>query len=261
MGAKLTISRLGKQYPSDKPGSPVTVLDNIDLGLDAGSFVSIVGVNGSGKTTLLRIIAGLEQPSWGAIMLNGVPVTGRTDCIGMVFQELALFPWRTTMQNIEMGLEIKKMPSQKRRAMAMEYIHAFGLAGFESKFPKELSGGMRQKVAIARTLVTNPELVLMDEPFSALDSQTRNNLQGFLLDVWGRRRETILFVTHSLDEAVFLSDQIVVISSIPAKVLEVIPVDLPRPRDRTSIAANLLRKKIFDLLYGREGSAVESEAV
>ncbi len=247
--SKLTIRDLGKDYPGQGREGPLTVLGCINLDVPAGAFVSIVGLNGSGKTTLLRIIAGLEPASRGSVLINGRESgEGRGGDIGMVCQEVALLPWRTVLKNIEVGLEIKGLAPRERTTLAMDYIRAFGLVGFESKYPRELSGGMRQKAAIARTLVTGPALVLMDEPFSALDCQTRNNLQAFLLGVWSRRKVTVLFVTHNIEEAVFLSDAIVVISQKPAKVLEVIPVDIPRPRDRTGGESNSLRRYVLDLL-------------
>jgi NitT/TauT family transport system ATP-binding protein len=249
MASKLTIRDLGKDYPGQGGEGPLTVLDRIDLDVPTGAFVSIVGLNGSGKTTLLRIIAGLEPASRGSVRVNGRESGScRGGDIGMVCQELALLPWRTVLKNIEIGLEIKGLAPKERTALAMDYIRTFGLEGFESKYPRELSGGMRQKAAIARTLVTGPALVLMDEPFSALDCQTRNNLQVFLLNVWSRRKDTVLFITHNIEEAVFLSDAIVVISQKPARVLEIIPVDIPRPRDRTGGENNSLRRYVLTLL-------------
>lgn len=249
MASKLTIRDLCKDFPGHGRETPLRVLDGINLVVPAGAFVSIVGLNGSGKTTLLRIIAGLEPATQGTVLFNGLESDRlRAGDIGMVCQELALLPWRTLLKNIELGLEIKGLGATERTALAMDFIQAFGLEGYESKYPKELSGGMRQKAAIARTLVTGPELVLMDEPFSALDCQTRNNLQAFLLDVWSNRKDTVLFVTHNIEEAVYLSDFIVVISKKPARVLEVIAVDIPRPRDRTGSEINSVRRYVLNLL-------------
>lgn len=245
---KLNILGLSKEYPGSGSEDPVTVLEDVNLEVREGAFVSIVGINGSGKSTLLRIIAGLETFSRGQILINDRPIHGRVKGIGMVSQDVALLPWRTTLKNIETGLEIMGMPREERTDRAMEYIRSFGLEGFEYKYPKELSGGMRQKVAIARTLITMPELVLMDEPFSALDCHTRNKLQSFLLNIWSRRKDTILFVTHNIEEAVYLSDSIVIISSNPARVLKTIPVDIPRPRDRTDSESNSIRRKVRKLL-------------
>ncbi len=248
MALSLQIIGLKKSYPGKGPEDAVRVFDGIDLSIDQGEFVSIIGPSGCGKTTLLRIVAGLEKKTRGEVLLDGRPLSGCDDRLGMVFQEYALFPWRKLIHNIELGLEIKGVPPAKRRARAMEYVRAFGLEGFENRFPKELSGGMKQRVAIARTLIANPQVVLMDEPFGSLDSQTRNNLQDFLLRVWADRKDTVLFVTHNVDEAVYLSDRIAVLSARPARILKIFEVELARPRDRTSQEANLLRRKVLALL-------------
>lgn len=224
------------------------VLDRLHLRIENGQFISIVGPSGCGKTTLLRIIAGLEKASEGSVLLDGKELVQGSEEIGMVFQEYALFPWRTTLQNIEIGLEIKGIDKEKRRSKAMEYIKSFDLNGFGNRYPKELSGGMKQRVAIARTLIMNPRVVLMDEPFGSLDSQTRNALQEFLWRIWEKRGETILFVTHNVDEAVFLSDQIVILSKRPARIIETVEVGLPRPRDRTSHECNQIRRDILHVL-------------
>ena len=244
----LNISGLSKKFVDEKTGAPVPVLDTIDFGVDAGQFVSIVGPSGCGKTTLLRIIAGLERSDSGKVLLNDREIDYGKDRIGLVFQEYALFPWRTTLQNIEMGLEIMGVQKQGRRSAAMAYVQSFGLSGFEHAYPKALSGGMKQRVAIARTLITDPKVVLMDEPFGSLDSQTRNGLQEFLLDLWQKHRKTILFVTHNVDEAVFLSDHIVILSKRPAKILKTTAVTCARPRDRTSSACNDVRREVLNVL-------------
>ena len=249
MAASLIIHKVSKSYHGKDGTPPLAVLENLDFTVPEGAIVSLVGLNGSGKTTLLRIIAGLEPPSRGTVEVryaagNSAPPHD----IGMVFQEVSLLPWRTVRENIEIGLELLGRPALERRAVALEFMEIFGLAEYENKYPKELSGGMRQKAAIARTLAPSPGIVLMDEPFSALDCQTRNKLQAFLLDVWSTRRDTILFVTHNGEEAVFLSDQIVVISTKPSRVIEVIPIDIPRPRDRTDPACNDIRRHILDCL-------------
>ncbi len=244
----LEISGLKKAFCGNGPEDSVRVFDGIDLSIKEGEFVSIIGPSGCGKTTLLRIVAGLEEKTAGEIHLDGRPLSGCDDRIGMVFQDYALFPWRKMIHNIELGLEIKGIPAPERRAQAMEYVRAFGLQGFENRLPKELSGGMKQRVAIARTLITNPQVVLMDEPFGSLDSQTRNNLQDFLLRIRSDRQDTIVFVTHNVDEAVYLSDRVAVLSSRPSKILEIFGVDLQRPRDRTSPEANRIRRRVLQLL-------------
>jgi len=259
MDTYLKIEGLAKRFDAKDQEHPVTVLDGLDFSCAKGSFITIVGANGCGKSTLLRIIAGLEEQSRGTISLAGKPLDRRTTRLGMVFQEHALYPWRTALENIETGLEFTGMSAAKRREAAMEYIQAFDLEKFASAYPDELSGGMRQRVAIARALVVNPDLVLMDEPFSSLDSQTRNKMQRFLLDVWSSRGDTVVFVTHSVDEAVYLSDEILVMSPPPARIADVVRVDLPRPRDRTSLKANAIRKQILDMLENRANGVTVPE--
>ena len=241
---------LSKTFPGRGMEENVHVLEKLQHRIENGRFVSVIGPSGCGKTTLLRIIAGLERASSGRVLLDHKELVQGSEEIGLVFQEYALFPWRTTLQNIEMGLEIKGVDKEKRRSTAMEYINMFNLGGFEHRYPKELSGGMKQRAAIARTLVMNPRVVLMDEPFGSLDSQTRNGLQEFLLGVWERRRDTILFVTHNVDEAVFLSDQIIVLSKRPARIVKTFEVGLPRPRDRTGQECNEIRREVLKVLSG-----------
>jgi NitT/TauT family transport system ATP-binding protein len=246
----LEILGISKTFAGRNPGESVHVLENLQHRIENGRFVSIIGPSGCGKTTLLRIIAGLERASSGRVLLDDKELVQGSEEIGLVFQEYALFPWRTTLQNIEMGLEIKGVDKEKRRSTAMEYINMFNLEGFEHRYPKELSGGMKQRAAIARTLVMNPRVVLMDEPFGSLDSQTRNGLQEFLLGIWGRRKDTILFVTHNVDEAVFLSDQIIVLSRRPARIVKSFEVRLQRPRDRTGQECNDIRREVLKVLSG-----------
>lgn len=249
MAATLTLRDLGKTYPAAGGRPAVTVLDGVSLDVAAGSIVSVVGLNGSGKTTLLRIIAGLEPPSRGSIRIDDrPPVPGGSGGVGLVSQDVALLPWRTVRGNIALGLELQRLPAARRAELASAYEKAFGLADWADRYPKELSGGMRQKAAIARTLIASPGVVLMDEPFSALDCQTRNRMQAFLLDVWATRGDTILFVTHNIEEAVFVSDRIIVLTPKPSRVEEIVTVDLPRPRRRTDAAVNALRSRIFETL-------------
>jgi NitT/TauT family transport system ATP-binding protein len=244
----LELKELAKTFPAQGDGDAVEVLSGFNLKLDHGHFLSLVGPSGCGKTTLLRIIAGLEPATGGEVLLDGNPVRSASPQMGLVFQQYALFPWRTTLQNIEIGLQFKGVEPNQRRRKAMEYIEAFGLAGFEHRYPKDLSGGMQQRVAIARTLIMQPKLVLMDEPFGSIDSQTRNNMQEFLLKIWEKRRDTIIFVTHNVDEAVFLSEEVLVLSGRPTRMLARFPVEAPRPRDRTSAECNRLRKVVLDVL-------------
>lgn len=248
MPLNLEINGLTKAYQCNGDNKQIKVFENLNLTVEKGAFVSLLGPSGCGKSTLLRILAGLDNDYHGDILSDGKPVSCMQKQIGMVFQEYALFPWRTTLQNIEAGLEFSGVPKKLRRVAAMDYIHDFGLDGFESCLPKELSGGMKQRVAIARTLITNPQLVLMDEPFGALDCQTRNAMHTFLIKLWKRRQDTILFVTHNVDEAVFLSDRILVMTPSPSRVLQSFDVNMPHPRDRTSREANRLRREILGLL-------------
>jgi len=255
----LELIGLTKVFEGKNGTEQIRVLDDIHCRVDEGQFVSIVGPSGCGKTTLLRIIAGLERPSSGQVRIDEREIVYEADRIGLVFQEYALFPWMTTLQNIQLGLEIMGWSKQERRQAAMDYIRRFGLAGFEDRYPRELSGGMRQRVAIARTLITDPKVTLMDEPFGSLDSQTRNDLQAFLLSLWESQKVTILFVTHNVDEAVFLSDEIVVLSHRPARIIGRFPVDCPRPRDRTSPACNAVRKRVLETLETDKKDVVVSE--
>jgi len=246
----LTLEFLGisKTFTGKNPGESVHVLEKIQHRIENGRFVSIIGPSGCGKTTLLRIIAGLEKASAGKVLLDGKELVQGSEDVGMVFQEYALFPWRTTLGNIEMGPEIKGVDKEERRSTAMDYIKMFDLSGFENRYPRELSGGMKQRVAIARTLIMNPRVVLMDEPFGSLDSQTRNALQEFLLRIWQKRADTIIFVTHNVDEAVFLSDEIVVFSKRPARIIKILKIEYPRPRDRTSEECNKIRRDVLKIL-------------
>jgi NitT/TauT family transport system ATP-binding protein len=239
---------ISKTYFNVSNKEEIKALNGISVTVEDGEFISIIGPSGCGKTTLLRIISGLEQPSTGKIFLRGKEIEKPYGQVGLIFQEYALFPWRTVIDNIDFGLEIKKFPRKKRKEMARFYLHKFNLDGFENEYPKELSGGMKQRVAIARTLINDPELLLMDEPFGSLDSQTRNSMQEFLLNVWQETKKTILFVSHNIDETVFLSQKVLGLSARPGSIKLVLEIDLPYPRERTSQEFNLYRKKILDYL-------------
>jgi len=223
------------------------VLRCVSLAARDGEFVCILGPNGSGKTTILKLIAGLEQVTGGRITVNGATAAGDVP-IGYVFQQHALLPWRTVRDNIAYGLELAGRDKQTRERALDHYLELMGLKDFAGHLPRQLSGGMQQKVGIARALALEPPIVLMDEPFAALDAQTRNILQDELLGAWGVTKNTVLFVTHSVDEAVFLADRIVVLTARPATVKECVPVDLPRPRDRTSVEFNTVRRHVMQLL-------------
>jgi ABC-type nitrate/sulfonate/bicarbonate transport system ATPase subunit len=211
-------------------GQVTQVLHDVSLSVPPHTFVSIVGPSGCGKTTLLRIIDGLIAPTAGVVRIDGQPVTGPGRDRAMVFQEADLLPWRTTLDNVCFGLEVQGVPRQQMLQRARSAIVRVGLDGFEQHYPFQLSGGMRQRVGLARALSTEPRLLLMDEPFGALDAQTREDMQGQLLRLWEQDKVTVVFITHSVDEAVLLSDTVVVLSFRPATVREVIPIELPRPR-------------------------------
>ena len=244
----LELHNIKKNYFNVRTNNEIEALDSITCTIDDGEFVSLIGPSGCGKTTLLRIISGLESPSSGKILLKGVEIDTPCGQVGLIFQEYALFPWRTVLDNISFGLEIKNIPKSKRQELAYRYLTQFDLEGFENKYPKELSGGMKQRVAIARTLITNPQMLLMDEPFGSLDSQTRNSMQEFLLQVWKTTHKTILFVTHNIDEAVFLSQKVFCFSLRPGSIKLTLDIDLPYPRERTSQDFNIYRKKVLDYL-------------
>ncbi|AGB45640.1 MULTISPECIES: ABC transporter ATP-binding protein [Mesorhizobium] len=229
----------------------VTVLDGVDLAIRKGEFVTLVGPSGSGKSVLLDIIGGLTRATGGDVQLDGRRITRPDPKTGYVFQQYALFPWRTALANIEYALEVRGVAKTERTATARHLLSLFGLAGFEDRFPNQLSGGMQQRVAIARALASNPEVLLMDEPFAALDQQTRELLQGELLRIWGKIKTTVIFVTHSIDEAIFLADRVVVMTARPGAVKEIIDIDLPRPRDgdiRASTEFNAYRARVWDVL-------------
>jgi len=224
------------------------VLRDLTLRVERGEFVCIVGPTGCGKTTLLRVIAGLLRPSAGEVRIDGAPLNGPGHDRGLVFQEYALFPWLTVRQNIAFGLEARGAMTKAACARAVErFTEMVGLDGFEDYRPSQLSGGMKQRVAIARALANEPAIVLMDEPFGSLDSQSRCAMQAELLQVWGQTGQTIVFVTHSVEEAVYLGNRVIVLSARPGRILTEIPIALPHPRVRTSPDFNALRAEIMAL--------------
>ncbi|MBO6279033.1 MAG: ABC transporter ATP-binding protein, partial [Pseudomonas sp.] len=208
----------------------VPVLEGFDLQVREGEFLSILGPSGCGKSTFMNILAGLAHKTGGDLLVDGRPLQGINRNQGVVFQGYALLPWRTVLDNIAVGLEIRGVAKARRLETAREYLELVGLNGFASRYPHELSGGMRQRVAIARSLAYNPDVLLMDEPFAALDAQTRETLQSELLRIWDTHKKTIVFITHSLDEAIFLSDRVAVMTQRPGRIKEIFDIDLPRPR-------------------------------
>jgi len=228
--ADLTIRKLGKTYFDLYAGRQVTAVTDVSLQIHTGEFVSIVGPSGCGKTTLLNMVAGFIPPSEGEILLADHQVRGPGPDRGVVFQNFALFPWKSVLDNVAFGPKMRGVPREERQRIAREYVALVGLTGAEGRYPNELSGGMQQRVGVARALANNPDLLLMDEPFASVDAQTRMTLQEELTRIWEARHPTILFVTHDVDEAVFLSDRVIVLSQSPGTVRAEISIALPRPR-------------------------------
>jgi ABC-type nitrate/sulfonate/bicarbonate transport system ATPase subunit len=226
--AKLQVQQISKVYRGG--GREVVAIDGIDLAIGNREFATILGPSGCGKSTLLRIVAGLAKPSSGVVRLDGEPIGGPGRDRGMVFQSYTLFPWLTVGENIQFGLDLSGVGKARREETAREFIEKVGLRGFENAYPKALSGGMKQRVAIARALANNPDVLLLDEPFGALDAQTRALMQELLTQVWEELHKTILFVTHDVEEAIFLSDRVFVMTARPGRIKAEIPVPLPRPR-------------------------------
>jgi NitT/TauT family transport system ATP-binding protein len=244
-------------------GGALPVLDDVSFTLAEGEIVALLGKSGSGKSTLLRCVAGLIAPSSGLVSYRGTPLTGANPGVSMVFQTFALLPWLTVQQNVELGLEARGVPEASRAERALAAIDTIGLDGFESAYPKELSGGMRQRVGFARAIVTEPDALLMDEPFSALDVLTAENLRGELVKLWegrGAPVKSILIVTHNIEEAVLLADRVLVLSSNPGRIRAELAVELPRPRDRHAPRFEALVDTIYGILTGREDSAADAVA-
>ena len=229
----------------------VIALAGLNVAVARGEFVSIVGPSGCGKSTFLNLVLGLMRHDEGVLEFDGKPITGPSQERAMVFQEFGLLPWRTVKANIELGLELKGTPAGERTRRGLELINMVGLTGFERHYPHELSGGMKQRVGLARALATEPEVLLMDEPFAALDAQTRDLMQTELLQIWGRTGKTVLFVTHSIEEAAYLSDRVIVMTARPGRTKDVLTIDLPRPRDyemRLTPEFNEIKLRIWEVL-------------
>jgi NitT/TauT family transport system ATP-binding protein len=248
LDAGVCIEGVSKHYNAE--GGPVRALESVSFDVNDGEFVCIVGPSGCGKTTLFRIIAGLEAATDGDVYLSGERVEGPTPNMGVVFQEYHLFPWRTVRGNVAFGLEKQAVPETTRQKRVEELVELVGLEGFEESYPKALSGGMKQRVAIARALAADPALLLMDEPFGAVDAQTREMLQIELLEIWEQTGKTVLFVTHDVEEAIKLADRIVVMAKEPGRVDETVEVDLPRPRSRSDTNFGGYYERVLDLIRG-----------
>ena len=245
---RIVIRGLRKQFRDIARQEEVIALDGIDLAVADDEFLTVLGPSGCGKTTLLNIVASFESASGGEVLLDGEPVRKPGPDRGVVFQEYALFPWLTVQQNIEFGLRERRIPRLERRERVRRQIASVGLSGFEQRYPQELSGGMRQRVALARLLINNPKILLMDEPFAALDAQTRSMMQQELLGVWSAERRTVIFITHNIEEAVLLGDRVVVMTARPGRIKEIVAIELARPRDVTSTEFNEIRRRITVLL-------------
>ncbi len=236
--AVVSVRNLRKVFPAQDGAGPVTALQGVDLEVGDGEFLAIVGPSGCGKSTLLEILAGLTAPTAGEVRIGDQPLRGPHPDVGIVFQEDSTFPWLNVWDNIEFGLRMRGVPAAERRRRVQEMVRLVGLAGFENHLPGQLSGGMRQRVAIARTLVLGPRILLMDEPFGALDAQTRLIMGDELLRLWERLRATAIFVTHDIAEAVRLADRVVLMTARPGRIKDVVSVRLPRPRDFETVSAH-----------------------
>jgi NitT/TauT family transport system ATP-binding protein len=244
--AYVEIRNIGKVFLSKKH-KHIIAIDDVSLNMDRGEFYCLVGPSGCGKSTLLRIMDGLIEPSKGEILIGGKVIDQPGFDRGMVFQQFNLLPWRTVLGNIEFGLENRGVPKSERRERAMRYINMVGLEVFVNSYPSQLSGGMQQRVGLARALVIEPEILLMDEPFGALDAQTREIMQAELTQIWSIEKRTVLFVTHDIEEASFLADRVIIMSSRPGRIVDIIDVPFPRPRDndlRTTAEFAALRGQI-----------------
>ncbi len=261
MTAKISLRRVGKVFAGR--GVEVTALSDISVDVHSGQFLVLVGPSGCGKSTLLDLLAGLSQPTSGEVLLDGRPVAGPGLDRGVVFQQYALFPWRTAQANVEFGLEGKGIPRRARRDRARQFLDLVGLSGFADRYPHELSGGMKQRVAIARSLAFDPDVLLMDEPFAALDAQTRDGLQDELLRIWERTGKTIVFITHGIDEAVYLGQRVAVMTSRPGRIKQVVDIALESRTTtedlRSDPAFARYRHEIWSLLHDEVRAAQAQE--
>ncbi|WP_235875049.1 ABC transporter ATP-binding protein [Saccharopolyspora aridisoli] len=253
MNPKIALDGVTKSF--DLGRDRLVALDDVSLEIAENEFVTVVGPSGCGKSTLLNILAGLGEPTAGRALVDGVPVSGPGPDRGVIFQQYALFPWLTVRGNVEFGLKIAGVPRDERRARAEHFIDVVGLTYFADVLPKALSGGMRQRCAIARAYAVNPAILLMDEPFGALDALTRVKLQDQLLSAWDQERRTVLFITHDVDEAVYLADRVIVMASRPGRIYDVVEVELPHPRTeevRLSAEFTALRHRVWNSVYHQD---------
>jgi len=259
--AKISVTGLALDYPDADRGTRHRAVENLDLDVAADEFLCVLGPSGCGKSTLLAAIAGFIRPTLGSILMDGKPVTGPGADRGVVFQEYALLPWMNVLDNAALGLKLRGMPKAQRHEQARRFLALANLGGVERKYPHELSGGMKQRVAVARTLANTPEVMLMDEPFAAVDAQTREILQFELLRIWEERPTAMIFVTHSIEEAVLLGHRVIVLKGRPSSIHETIDIDLPNPRTRDTLRLPRfaeLRERVWNTLM-REARAAEFE--
>jgi NitT/TauT family transport system ATP-binding protein len=259
--ARLTLEDLTMQFRTRK-GAEITALEGISLEVMEGEFAVLVGPSGCGKSTILRLVAGLHRPSRGRVLLDGREVAAPGADRGMVFQSYTLFPWLTVQKNVEFGPKIRGVSAAEREKLARRYLAQVGLNGFEGVYPKELSGGMMQRVAIARALANDPAILLMDEPFGALDAQTRALMGELLLKVWGQTAKTVLFVTHDIEEGLFLGDRVFVMTARPGRIREEIPVPLQRPRTLDTLSSDTfvrLKSRVMALIRQEARHALEAK--
>lgn len=262
MASKLELKGVSKIFKRD--GVEVLALQETDLSVEEGKFVSIIGPSGCGKSTLFNMIAGLTKPSTGQVFSDGHSINGKTGYVGYMLQKDLLLPWRTIVDNIILGLEVKGVPKHDAKMRALPLMQKYGLGGFENHYPKELSGGMKQRAALLRTILYDRDIILLDEPFGALDAQTRLTMQNWLLSLWADLGKTVLFVTHDIDEAVYLSDEIYVFSARPGRIKEKVSVPLERPRHpslMTTPAFAELKHSLLDLLHNEVQAAEDQEKV
>jgi ABC-type nitrate/sulfonate/bicarbonate transport system ATPase subunit len=239
---KLEINRIAMAF--DTPGGAFQALAPVTLSIPKGRFVSLIGPSGCGKSTIFNIIAGLIEPTSGQVLIDGIDATGTIGRVGYMLQKDLLLPWRTVLDNVILGMEIQNIPLRKARERALPLLQRYGLGGFEHLYPAALSGGMRQRAALLRTLLFDTDVILLDEPFGALDAQTKLQMQEWLLALWSDFGKTVVFVTHDIDEAIYLSDEVHVMATRPGRIVTTIPVELPRPRPRTSVlTANFIAIK------------------
>lgn len=247
--SQLVVSNVTKIYGDPESPQALLALDSVSFKVEDNTFCAILGHSGCGKTTLLNMAAGFERPTHGSILVDGKPVAKPSWENTMIFQDYALFPWMTVAQNVGFGLEMKSVPAAQRNEIVAHHVSLVGLAGFEGKYPHQLSGGMRQRVAIARALAVSPHVLLMDEPFAALDAQNRSFMQQELVRIWQREPKTVMLVTHSIDEAIKLADCVVVIKRRPGRLKALVEIDLPRPRDEDDPRYMALKRELRALIH------------